>query len=447
MSTDDDFRLAGWRDAWEVHGGEARPTHEFRLSTAWTAAVRFNLAGWVIRGLLLIGIVLTAAKAAAPPLLIWTLPFLGWVLAGLDLFGEHIGDRWTTGLKGRLASHLENGRGTAAANAPAILENGGALAFGMIFVGPLSLDLTGSAEIAGLLMLTAFASVLVAQIVTDAGYYNFSPEKPTDPLVTAFRWVAIPVYAVSGAALCLAALPQPKDKWAAALALSLFGSAVVAAATHANAHRAASLTWVTESRRQQRDVSAALAGEVHRIGVQLTQRAVITDNADVALPMRWAFAELDDLRVRAQAHRLAEPTRLAELVDLLSRKDMLPTNVKITLDSPDLTLCITGSTVLRQVVLDLAANAVAAGATRTDIRVTVTPQVHPIARVEVAVTDNGPGLSDAELTPAPGSSRWAISSLCRSRGGALTYARRDDLTEARAVFHTDIRRAGEKETK
>lgn len=437
----DGFRLVGWRDAVRSVAVEARPALEFRLASAWRASVRFNLVGWLVRGLLLVAVAVVGTPAGwVWVMLAWLAALIGWLLAGLDLFGEQLAERWRVGVAGRFADHLQQGRGVAAWNLPAVLENGGAVALWLAFGLPPLRELGASGTATGLVLVSAFGAVLVAQIVTDAGYYNANPHQQPRWYASAARWLLVPVYAGVAFGTCLFAdLPDATGAWASALSLVLFGCAAVVALVVANSHAAAVSAWLVHSERQRGDMVLTMSGVVHRIGFELSSMAdELEGDTAAARKLREAFTQFDVLSERVKTKELDEPLPLGRLLELVGRKHFGPGVEATAGEHAGVVLTEGGTTVLLQVVLDLVANAAAAGATSTTVEVDVDVWAHPTARLSVTVTDNGTGFDGVDPKPAPGSSRDVIQRLCARRGGELAYALADRLTVARATFDADV---------
>ncbi len=439
---------------------------DFMLNSSWTAGLRLNFLGWVLRGVFLL-IAFVAMLSAPEAWLILVMPFalFGWLLAGLELFRDDIilARRNSGGLSGAIATHLASSRASAMPSLSGVTEALTAVLLVATFIRPIgwltdlpvpvgsafawffdlvTLQVTDTWRSIGVLALAGYAAVALAQALTDAGYNNHEPGREPAWWVRGFRWVSPFVYI----AICLAVMAAGgvASGWLEAAVVTMYLATALLPVVSDNIQAAATHSHLELTAQSHRDLGAELSEEIHRVSMMLHREATQADlqgNHELGRTFERVFAEVDSIRARANSSGgIRRPATLQAILDLLHRKSDGYQRPVLTTSTPDVVLSHGGASLVRHIVLDLTANAFQAGATEVSVDAHVESLRTRLGLVTLVVTDNGPGFPEPtamNVFPA-GSSRQALATLCRTRRGRLTYERTVQHTIATAVFRTDL---------
>lgn len=415
---------------------------ESMLSSAYRAGLRLNRFGFWLRAcclFVLLGVVLASPGYRLHAL--WLVPgFVGLALAGLEheeMYVKLLPDNtWVDVLKHNFADI----RDKAAVSLSGVTEAVGMVGAALLVAGPVPIRTSPGAQTIAIIAMLALVWNVLSQTLLDTGWYNRGLPAPRWMIV--FRWSAPGLAMFIGVALLW---------WPTAQSLSL-SSAMVGGGSFL-------LLWpciglVDTLHECGRNASALYVGRtfsdalnehsevLHNIKNELKSRASsIPDSVENAgverritndllgyFFLEWRRAAMDSDQVTLdeiwEACLMAERLRRAVTIDGPGVRARL----HLVDDTDHCGFEQSAGELIRSLVMDLATNALDAGATKVIVHIHLIPPPAPGGRDEVVVTIEDDGDGQFPHSYPNGSSLATLQGLCAARKGSLTHASHPDHT-------------------
>lgn len=405
------------------------------LSSAYRAGLRLNKFGFWLRASCLFALLVVALTSPGYRLhSLWLVPgFAGLFLAGLEhpeMYTKFLPTAaWAEGLKG----YFKRVKEVPTVSLSGVTEGVGMICAALLVAGPAPIRTSPTAHGVAIVAMLALAWNVLSQTLLDTGWYNRG--FPVPEWMIAFRWSAPSLAALIGTGLLW---------WPTSQSLSI-SSAMVGGGSFLllwpciglvdTLHQCGRNATATSITKAFVTVESEQSGLLHKLKTYLTIRlAKIPDSAENAELKRsitndllayffleWKLATIDFDEVTA-----AEIWESCLTVDHLKqsyRRDDDPHAAGLPLTFIDNTdQCgfeQTAAELVRSLFMDLATNALHAGATDVIVQIKVNPLSKFGDEVVVTVDDNGAGYFP-KIYP-PGTSLATLRGQCMARWGVFAH--------------------------
>lgn len=409
---------------------------ESMLSSAYRVGLRLNKFGFWLRASCLFVLLVVALTSPGYRLhSLWLVPgFVGLFLAGLEhpeMYSTLLPTApWTEAVK----NYFKRVKEVPTISLSGVTEGLGMICAAFLVAGPAPIRTSPAAYGVAVVAMLALVWDVLSQTLLDTGWYN--RDFPAPSAMIAFRWSAPAIAALIGAGLLwwptASSLPISWAMVGGGSFLLLWPCIGLVDTLH-QCGRNAAATSITDAFDEAAKQQSSL---LHKVKNQLKGRAAnVPDSVEDADLRRrlindlLAYIFLEWKRATTQseyvtAEEVWKACLMAEHLDRASENDKLH-SVGARLRFLDHTgRCgfeQSAGELIRSLVMDLATNALDAGATEVIVNIEVNPTSSRRHEVVVTVDDNGGGHFPNDYPP--GSSLATLQGQCAARSGALRHTR------------------------
>lgn len=414
---------------------------ESMLSSAYRAGLRLNKFGFWLRASCLVALLVVALTSPGYRRhALWLVPgFVGLFLAGLEhpeMYSALLPTAaWTETVK----NYFKRVKEVPTISLSGVTEGLGMICAAFLVAGPAPIRTSPAAHGVAVVAMVALVWDVLSQTLLDTGWYN--RDFPAPSAMIAFRWSAPAIAALIGAGLLWwPTAGSLSISWAMLCGgsfLLLWPCIGLADTLHQCGRNAAAIS-ITDAFNEAAKQQSSL---LHKVKNQLKGRAAnVSDSVEDADLRRrltndllaYIFLEWNRATTQSEyvtAEEIWKACRMADHLDRACVNDELQSagaRLRFLDHTGSCGFEQSAGEVIRSLVMDLATNALDAGATQVIVNIEVNPT--PSRRHEVVVTvgDNGAGYFPDSYPP--GSSLATLQGQCAARSGALRHSPRLDRT-------------------
>ncbi len=407
---------------------------ESMLSSAYRAGLRLNKFGFWLRASCLLALLAVALSSPGYRLhTLWLVPgFVGLFLAGLEHPEMYTKLLPATGWAEALKRYFKRVKEVPTISLSGVTEGLGMICAALLVAGPAPIRTSPAAHGVAVVAMLAVVWNVLSQTLLDTGWYN--RDFPAPSAMIAFRWSAPAIAALIGTALLW---------WPTAQSLSISSAMVGGGSflllwpciglvdTLHQCGRNATATSITGAFEMAATEQSAL---LHKVKNYLKARvANVPDGVEYAdqtrritndllgyFALEWKRATVDTDEVTAE--EIWQACLMAERLHQASGSDELQAvgaRLRFLDDTDHCGFEQSAGELVRSLVMDLATNALDAGASEVIVQITVKPISSRRHEVVVTVDDNAGGHFPDSYKP--GSSLATLQGQCTARLGLLRH--------------------------